>query len=174
MRRHPTVDEGDLSWMRQSVVDRDSCAAAASAASLPQSFVAAAPEGRREAAARLAERPSVRAALSEAVIGAAWLDRGVAETRAGVLEAFGPALDAAVPGSRDAKTALQEEAARRGARVAYELTGQEGPPERRIFTSRALMDGSEMGRGSGTSKQASEQAAAAEALARLTPSDAAC
>ena len=174
MRRHPTVDEGDLSWMRQAVVDRDSCAAAADAGSLPELFVAAAPAGRREAAERLAERPSVRAALSEAVIGAAWLDRGVGETREGVLEAFAPALDAAVPGSRDAKTSLQEQAARRGARVSYELTGQEGPPERRTFTSRALVDGREMGRGSGTSKQASEQVAAAEALTRLTRSDAAC
>jgi ribonuclease-3 len=174
MRRHPGVDEGDLSWMRQAVVDRDSCAAAADAGSLPELFVAAAPAGRREAAERLAERASVRAALSEAVIGAAWLDRGVGETRQGVLEAFAPALDAAVPGSRDPKTSLQEEAARRGAGVSYELTAQEGPPERRTFTTRALVGGREMGRGSGTSKQASEQAAAAEALARLKGSGAAC
>ena len=174
MRRHPTVDEGDLSWMRQVVVDRGACAAAASAASLPESFVAAAPPGRREDAERLAERLSVRAALSEAVIGAAWLDRGVGETRDGVLEAFAPALDAAVPGSRDAKSSLQEEAARRGASVSYELTGQEGPPERRTFSSRALVAGREMGTGSGTSKQASEQVAAAEALARLKGSGAPC
>jgi ribonuclease-3 len=174
MRRHPTVDEGDLSWMRQAVVARDPCAAAAVAASLPESFVAAAPAGRREAAERLAERASVRAALAEAVIGAAWLDRGPVETREGVLEAFAPTLDAAVPGSRDAKTSLQEEAARRRAGVSYELIGQEGPPERRTFTSRALVDGREMGRGSGPSKQASEQAAATEALARLDRWDAAC
>ena len=35
MRRHPSVDEGDLSWMRQVVVARDSCSAAAEAAGLP-------------------------------------------------------------------------------------------------------------------------------------------
>ena len=81
MRRHPAVDEGDLSWMRQAVVGRESCAAAATAAALPEAFVAAAPAPRRAAAAELAERPSVRAALAEAVIGAGWLDLGVDATR---------------------------------------------------------------------------------------------
>lgn len=167
MRRHPGVDEGDLSWMRQAVVSRDSCAAVAEAAALPESFVAAAPAARRQAAAELARRPSVRAALSEAVIGAAWLDRGPDETRDRVIEAFAPALDAATPGSRDAKTALQEEIARRKGTVGYELTATDGPPERRRFTSRVLVDGRPAGGGSGPSKQASEQAAAAEALGRL-------
>ncbi len=36
MRRHPSVDEGELSWMRQVVVARDSCSAAAVAAGLPE------------------------------------------------------------------------------------------------------------------------------------------
>lgn len=167
MRRHPGVDEGDLSWMRQVVVARDSCAAAAAAAGLPEAFAAAAPSERAEAAAELAARPSVRAALAEAVIGAAWLDLGLEATRAGVVEAFAPALDAALPGSRDPKTALQEEAARRRVGVVYELVGSDGPPQRRTFTSRVLVDGRDLGRGSGSSKQASEQAAAAEALRRM-------
>jgi len=167
MRRHPAVDEGDLSWMRQAVVSREACAAAATAAGLPEAFAAAAPSGRAEAATELAARPSVRAALAEAVIGAAWLDLGLDETRAAVVEAFAPALDAAVPGSRDPKTALQERAARRGLAVAYELAGSEGPPERRVFTSRVLVGGRVAGEGSGPSKQASEQAAAAEALTGL-------
>ena len=113
MRRHPAVAEGDLSWMRQVVVDRDSCAAAAAAAGLDAAFVGAAPAARRQAAAELAERVTVRAALAEAVIGAAWLDLGPEQTRAAVVEAFGPALDAATPGERDPKTTLQERAARR-------------------------------------------------------------
>jgi ribonuclease-3 len=173
MRRHPRVDEGGLSWMRQAVVDRDSCAAVADAAGIPEAFAAAAAPERAVAAAELASRRSVRAALAEAVIGAAWLDLGTDATRAGVLEAFAPALDAARPGSRDPKTALQEEAARRRLDVAYELTGTEGPPQRRVFTTRVRLDGRAMGEGSGPSKQASEQAAAAEALQALA-GDRAC
>jgi ribonuclease III len=168
MSRHPGVDEGDLSWMRQAVVDREACAAAADAAGLPRAFAAAAPRGRAQAARELAARSSVRAALAEAVIGASWLDLGAGETRAGVLEAFAPALDAAVPGSRDPKTTLQEEAARRrlGA-PAYELVDAEGPAEERVFTSRVSIGGRALGEGAGPSKQASEQAAAARALRAL-------
>jgi len=168
MRRHPAVDEGDLSWMRQAVVGRDSCAAAATAAGLPEAFAAAAPAPRRGAAAELAERPSLRAALAEAAIGAGWLDLGVEATRAAVLEAFAPALDAAAPGSRDPKTALQESVARRRLTVAYELVDTQGPPQKPVFTSRVRVGGDVLGEGSGPSKQASEQAAAAQALARLT------
>lgn len=167
MRRHPAVDEGDLSWMRQAVVGRESCAAAATAAGLPQAFIDAAPAPRRGAAAELAERPSLRAALAEAAIGAGWLDLGVEATRGAVLEAFAPALDAAAPGSRDPKTALQEGAARRRLPVAYELADTQGPPQKPVFTSRVRVGGDVMGEGSGPSKQASEQAAASQALARL-------
>ena len=167
MRRHPGVDEGDLSWMRQVVVARDSCAEAAQAAGLPEAFAAAAPPARRAAASELAGRASVRAALAEAAIGAGWLDLGVDDTRAAVLEAFAPALDAAVPGSRDPKTALQELAARERREVAYELTDTQGPPQARVFTSRVLVGGAAVGEGTGPSKQVSEQRAAVQALARL-------
>ena len=171
MRRHPAVAEGDLSWMRQVVVDRDSCAAAAAAAGLDAAFVGAAPAGRRQAAAELAGRVTVRAALAEAVIGAAWLDLGPEQTRAAVVEAFGPALDAATPGERDPKTALQERAARRHMSVRYELTDTAGPPQRRVFTSLVRVGGEVLGSGSGPSKQASEREAALEALARLPEDD---
>ncbi|MGD9571675.1 MAG: ribonuclease III family protein [Thermoleophilia bacterium] len=165
MRRHPSVDEGDLSWMRQAVVARGACAAAADAAGLPDALVAAAPGPRREAARELADQPAVRAQLAEAVIGASWLDLGVEETRAAVLEAFAPPLEAAAPGARDPKTTLQERAARTGLAVAYELLSADGPPQRRVFTSRVLIGGAPAGEGTGTTKQGSEQEAAAAALA---------
>lgn len=165
MRRHTAVDEGELSWMRQAVVARDLCAAAADAAGLPDALVSAAPPARRDAARELAAQPTVRAALAEAVIGAAWLDLGVDETRAAVLEAFAPPIDAAAPGARDPKTTLQERAARHRLLVSYDLLGAEGPPQRRVFTTRVTVGPDIVGEGTGTSKQASEQAAAVQALA---------
>ena len=165
MSRHPRIDEGELSWMRQAVVARDPCAAAADAARLGEDLLDAAPAARRGSARELAAQATVRAALAEAVIGAAWLDLGLETTRAAVLEAFGPALDAAAPGARDPKTTLQEEAARRRLEVAYELMDSEGPPQRRVFTSRVIVGGEASGEGAGPSKQSSEQAAAAAALA---------
>ncbi len=174
MRRHPGAHEGDLSWMRQGVVNRGACAAAARAAGLPGAMVAGAPPGERRHATELAERPGVQAGLAEAVIGAAWLDLGAERTRAAVLEAFAGPLAEARPGSRDPKTALQEEAARRGFLVRYELAEAEGPPQARTFTSRVLLAGRPAGRGTGPSKQASEQAAAAQALAALADEGATC
>ena len=84
-----------------------------------------------------------------------------------MLEAFAVAIAEAEPGRRDPKSALQEEAARQGRGVAYELADQHGPPHARTFVSRAVVDGRQLGEGAGSSKQASEIAAAVEALERL-------
>lgn len=167
MRRHPEATEGELSWMRQSVVNREVCAEVASACGLDDAFIAAAPAAERQAARELAAGINLRGALTEAVIGAAWLDLGPAVTGDAVRESFADALGAAVPGARDAKTALQEEAARRRLRVAYELLAADGPPQARTFTSRVRVGGRPMGEGTGASKQASEQGAARQALTRL-------
>ena len=70
---------------------------------------------------------------------------------------------------RDAKTELQEEVARRGGtRVQYEITGEDGPAQARVFTARVTQDGRTLGEGSGRSKQAAEQAAAEVALGAMT------
>jgi ribonuclease-3 len=156
--RHPEASEGDLTLMRQRIVSRQACARAARAA---------APPGERRAAEALARRQSVQAALAEALMGAAWLDLGPDVAAGAVLEAFAPEIAAARPGERDPKTALQEEAARRRLRVAYRLTGASGPAHARTFRTEALVGGEPLGSGRGSSKQASEQAAAAVALARL-------
>jgi ribonuclease-3 len=167
VRRFPDATEGDLAWMRQRVVSREVCAEIARVGGLPDAMVEAAPAGVRASAVALAARPSVQAAVCEAVIGAGWLDLGWPEVDAAVLSAFAPALARAAPGQRDPKTALQEEAARRRLEVRYELTHEEGPAHARVFQSRVLVDGDPLGSGRGASKQASERAAAAEALERL-------
>ena len=67
----------------------------------------------------------------------------------------------------DYKTELQEELARRGRSVSYNVVDVEGPPHERLFTSAAMVDGAEAGTGRGASKKAAEQAAAREALAKV-------
>jgi ribonuclease-3 len=83
-------------------------------------------------------------------------------------------IDAAVPGERDPKTSLQERAARHRLTVVYELVGTAGPPQQRVFTTRVRVGDEVLGTGSGSSKQASERAAAVEALSRLSEGAAAC
>jgi ribonuclease III len=167
LRRHPLASEGDLAWMRQAVVGRDACAEAARASGLPEAMVAAAPSGSRDEARAMSGRPTVQAALVEALLGACATDLGMEVTEPAVLSAFGPAMNRAEPGRRDPKTALQEAVARLRRDLRYELVDVDGPAHDRRFASRVLVDGAELGRGSGTTKQASEQQAATAALARL-------
>ena len=162
MRRHPQASEGDLAWMRQTVVDREMCARVGTAAELDERLRSVAPEHGRE----LADQPSVRAALTEAVIGAAWLDLGAPVTTAAVRAAFADAITAAVPGRRDPKTTLQELAARKGLAVRYEIARIDGPAHRREFTTRVTVGGA-VAVGTGSSKQSSERAAATAVLGVL-------
>ena len=115
---------------------------------------------------QLADQSSVQAALTEALIGAAWLDLGPSVTSDAVRAAFGDAVIAAVPGQRDPKTTLQELAARKGLTVRYEVARIDGPPHRREFTTRVSVGG-DVAVGTGTSKQSSERAAASAVLAIL-------
>jgi ribonuclease III len=57
--------------------------------------------------------------------------------------------------------------ARRGETVVYSVLEVDGPPHDRRFTCAAVIDGEQLGTGSGESKKAAEQEAAKGALARL-------
>jgi dsRNA-specific ribonuclease len=155
-------------------VEREACAAVARELGLPERFVAGAPSRHRASARDISGQISIQAALLEALVGACWTDLGHERTSPAVLTAFEGVIARAALGRRDHKTALQEFAARDGLAVAYELVGREGPPHARAFTTRVLVGGEEAGRGSGTSKQASEQAAAEEALQTRRAETATC
>ena len=168
LTRHPEASEGDLAWMRQQIVAREACASVARDLGLVEQFIAGSPNRQRTTARDMAEQVSVQAALIEALIGACWTDLGQERTMPAVLAAFEAVIDAATLGQRDAKTALQELAAGDKLEVRYEVVGRDGPPHARIFRTRVLVGGNEAGQGSGSSKQASEQAAATEAIVGLT------
>jgi ribonuclease-3 len=111
----------------------------------------------------------VLASVIEAVIGAVYLEFGYLETAEAVVEAFAPEIEQALTQPADFKSALQERLARRGTVVAYEITAEEGPPHQRTFEVVAMVEGTEIARGSGRSKKDAEQAAAEAALESLTP-----
>jgi ribonuclease-3 len=163
--RHPDRQEGELTRMRQRVVSRDACVVVSGACGLPAAMVAAAPAGRRADAQAMSDQRNVVAALAESVIGAGWIGPGPEATTAAVLGSFAAAIDLAPDRMLDPKSELQETVQGAGDdRATYEITGQDGPPEKRTFHARAMVGGREMGRGSGRSKQAAEQAAAQAAL----------
>ena len=90
MRRHSAATEGDLAWMRQGIVSRETCARVARNAELPRRMLELAPPG--VSSADVDGNESVAAALAEAVIGGAYLDLPFSEVEGGVLAAFAGAV----------------------------------------------------------------------------------
>jgi ribonuclease-3 len=169
-RELPGSREGELARVRAHVVSRPSCAVVAREIALDELFVReAAGQGddAAAAAAALSRSDTVLAELVEAAIGACFLEFGLERVAAATVHDFAGRVAYALSGHVDNKTVLQEELARQGRSVTYSLIETTGPDHDRRFTSVALVDGAELGRGSGGSKKASEQEAAREARARL-------
>jgi ribonuclease-3 len=158
---------GRLTKIRAQAVSGVSCRAVAERLALPERLRAAAPAGVREGSAALLETERVLASVIEAVIGACYLNTGYQRTAEAVVEAFEPEIEQALNHPVDFKSALQELLARRGAEVAYAVTGEDGPPHERTYTVAAVVDGKQVGQGSGRSKKHAEQEAARVAVDKL-------
>jgi ribonuclease III len=84
-----------------------------------------------------------------------------------IVEAFEERIEFARSGHVDSKTELQEALARSGRVVQYDVVAVDGPPHERRFVCAAFIDGQQLGVGSGSTKKAAEQEAAAQALVAL-------
>ena len=120
-----------------------------------------------QSADELVRSERVLASITEAIIGACYLEFGFEATASAVVEAFRDEIAEATQRPLDFKSALQELLARRGDVVAYVVTAEEGPPHDRTFQVVAQVDESVVGRGSGRSKQDAEQEAARAAIEAL-------
>jgi ribonuclease-3 len=100
------------------------------------------------------------------MIGACYLHHGFEAASEATVAAFAEEIELASETQLDFKSALQEQLAREGSRVTYDVTREAGPPHDRRFEVAARVDALVIGRGQGRSKKAAEQAAAAEALER--------
>jgi ribonuclease-3 len=160
---------GRLTKIRAQAVSGRACRAVAERLGIPERLRAAAPaEVAGPATEQLSRTERVLASVIEAVIGACYLEFGYEEVSAAVVEAFAPEIERALVQPADFKSALQEQLARRGTVVTYEVTAEDGPPHERTFEVAALVDGEEIARGSGRSKKDAEQAAAEAALESST------
>jgi ribonuclease-3 len=110
---------------------------------------------------------NVLAALMEAVLAALYLEYGLDTIAGPVVAVFAERIEEALTEDVDNKTALQEELAKRGQRVEYVTLETEGPPHNRTFHCAAVVDGEQVGIGTGRTKKDAEQEAAREALAQL-------
>lgn len=186
-RRHPELDEGELTKVRAGTVSRDACAHVAREAGLGEAMVRQA-AGRGAAfeatARRLSTQRNALAALTESTIGAAFLAHGYEAAAHLVLAVFEERIAHAFDNRIDARSRLQELASRDGTAVAWSELGEDGPPHDRRFTVEvqfgramdvdAAADGTTAkvvealrAEGTGRSKQEAQQAAAAALLALM-------
>ncbi|MBQ1771010.1 MAG: ribonuclease III [Clostridia bacterium] len=157
------LKEGQMSRMRASIVCEKSLFAAAKSLSLQNHIILG--HGEEINAGR--SKPSVLSDAMEAVIGAIYLDGGYEAADAFIKKNILASVewDEQALMDKDSKTKLQEfvQAGHLGT-ITYQLAGESGPDHDKIFTEALLLDGTEIGRGQGRSKQEAGRAAAETAL----------
>lgn len=167
---NPGMDAGELTKILNQAVSGSACAEVGEAVGIPDLLRSAEPADRGGShtpaeALLAAERPLPE--VTEAMIGACFLEFGFERTAAAVAHDFGPRIERVRSSSTDFKSALQELLAARGETVTYEVVSTEGPPHDRTYEIAAVVGDEELGRGSGRSKKSAGQAAAEAGLASL-------
>ncbi len=164
-KRFTEEAEGDLARRLASLVRRETLAEVAAGLGLGRHIVLA----KAEAEAGERDNPALLADACEAVIGALYLDGGLAAARAFVEPLWTPLLEAEPRPPQDAKTALQEWAQGRGLPLPeYREVGREGPAHQPLFTVEVSVRDRAPAVGEGRSKRLAEQAAAEALLESLT------
>jgi ribonuclease-3 len=162
--RFPDIAEGDLSRARASLVNQDTLALVARRLALGKAVRL----GEGEVRSGGSDRPSILADALEALFGAVFLDGGYEAARGAIEGAYADVLRDADPAalSKDPKTRLQEWLqARRIAVPEYAVVATSGEAHAQMFDVECRIAAlGVVTVGSGASRRAGEQAAAAAAL----------
>lgn len=160
---YPEMKEGDLTSLRAALVQAKSLAAFARQLHLGE-FVRL---GYGEAENGGRERMPILCATFEAIIGAIYLDQGLAVVEPFIQQFVQPALVEIIALSlhKDAKSEFQVWAqGRYNITPRYEVVAADGPDHAKLFTVAVYLDEQVWGQGNGRSKQHAAQEAAAQAL----------
>lgn len=164
-RLYPDMPEGKLSRLRAELVCEQSLHTVALELGLG-SYIRL---GHGEARNGGRERPSILADAVEAIIAAIYLDGGLESAQRFILDHILTGLaEGQMHHVADYKTDLQERVQRKpGQALEYTLLSESGPDHNKSFTMNVLLNGSEIGRGTGRTKKEAEQSAAKSALERM-------
>ncbi len=160
---YPEMSEGQLTRLRSALVGNNQLASFAQQINLGDMVLL----GKGEAEGGGRKRAVLLGSMFEALIGALYLDQGVA----GVQAFFEPFLARAVTqilnenSDLDAKSFLQEWSQSRGLGTpSYQLVSARGPDHSKIFEVEVQIAGKVYGKGEGPSKQIATKNAARSAL----------
>ena len=167
-RRFPHAEEGQLTRMRARLVRRESLERIARRYHLGESLVLG-PGALRSGGSNQA---SILADALEALIGAVYLDAGLAQTEVLIESLFGEDLSQIDPEdlTKDPKTTLQEHLQENGLPLPrYCVKVIEGEAHQPRFLVDCLLgDRNSVYRGEGSSRRSAEQDAAKRALEEIT------
>lgn len=167
LERFPDSREGELSRIRALLVDEEALASLAQRLRLGEYLIL----GRGEEMTGGRGKKSLLADAFEALLAALYLDGGIQTAVSVVDRLIVPLMDQTglKTGRKDCKTELQELAqSLRGTAPEYRLKGSSGPDHDRRFVVEVTIGTQVLGLGEGRSKKEAEQAAAREALERMT------
>ncbi len=166
---YPELPEGRLTVLRKNVVCQRALAEYAAAIDLGAHLLLGRGEERDGRG-----KPKLLEDAFEALLGAMYLDCGSLDRISDFVVPFVQRelakIQAELTPFEDYKTLLQQQVQQMpGEELRYELIGEEGPDNAKIFTVRVLINSNEFGRGVGSSKKEAEQNAAREAFERYLP-----
>jgi ribonuclease-3 len=164
-RRFPDASEGELTALRAALVSSAALAEVGRQLGLPER----ARLGRGEEDTGGRARAGLAASLYESVVGACYIESGLAASTALVQRTMGDAIAATVSAPRKSpKTLLQEWAqAAHHPLPLYRTLDISGPEHRRDFVVEVEVAGN-VAQGTGSSKRAAEEAAAAKLMELVT------
>jgi ribonuclease-3 len=163
---YPDLPEGQLAKLRAAVVNMRALAGVARGLRLG-AYVRL---GKGEEGTGGRDKSSILADTLEAVIGAVYLERGLAEADALVHRLFDPVIarSARLGAGLDWKTSLQELTAAEELGVPEYHVDESGPDHQKSFRASVRIGGSTYGEGEGRSKKEAEQQAAEAAWTSIT------
>ncbi|MBQ5660789.1 MAG: ribonuclease III [Lachnospiraceae bacterium] len=162
-KNYPTMPEGEMTKLRASLVCEPTLAFCAEAISLGDYLYL----GKGENLTGGRKRPSVVSDAMEAMIGAIYLDGGLANAKEFVLRFILNDIEHKQL-FYDSKTILQEMVqAEFKDSLVYELLKEEGPDHNKTFEVSVKVGGRVIGRGVGRTKKAAEQVAAYHGICEL-------
>ncbi len=165
-RTFPDRPEGELTRMRADMVCEKALARIAVQIGLGQHLLLG--HGEEQSGGR--SRESILADAVESVLAACFLDGGMEAARSLIRRFVLPSVPVRRLRNADYKTALQELVQQnRDQKLNYELLEQSGPDHDRHFRMAVLLNGKQVGTGTGSSKKRAEQEAARAAIESLFP-----
>ncbi|ABW19002.1 ribonuclease III [Alkaliphilus oremlandii] len=164
--KYKDLPEGELTKIRANVVCEPSLGNQAKEIKLGQYLLL----GKGEEATGGRDRVSILADAFEAVIGALYLDGGIAVAGKFILDMLTRSIELAIEGNlfRDYKTDLQEILqSKYDEKISYKVVSEVGPDHNKTFEVEILLGEKSLGMGEGKSKKEAEQRAAKSALKKV-------